>query len=155
MLARDRVKRQTRPLSRYAHAEVIAFALNIGDSLELEEPLTYKEACSSKNRSSWMKAMREEMNSLQKNDTWTLVKRPTDQKVIGCKWIYKLKPGIPGVEAARFKVRVVAKGYSQVEGIDYHEVFSPVVKHTSIRLILSIIALNDLELEQLDVKTAF
>ena len=64
VLARDRVRRQTRPPSRYAHAEVIAFALNIGDSLELEEPLTYKEACSSKNMSSWMKAMREEMNSL-------------------------------------------------------------------------------------------
>ena len=83
-----------------------------------------------------MKAMREEMNSLQKNDNWTLVERPTDQKVIGCKWIYKLKPGIPGVEATKYKARVVAKGYSQAEGIDYHKVYSPVVKHTSIRLVL-------------------
>ena len=50
VLARDRVRRQTRPPSRYAHPDVIAFALNIGDSLELEEPLTYKEACNNKNR---------------------------------------------------------------------------------------------------------
>ena len=52
------------------------------------------------------------MTSLLKNKTWTLVKRPTDQKVIGYKWIYKKKPSIPSVEAARFKARVVAKGYS-------------------------------------------
>ena len=75
--------------------------------------------------------------------------------MIGCRWIYKKKPGIPSVEAARFKARVVAKGYSQVEGIDYHEVFSPVVKHTSIRLILAMVTLEDFELEQLDLKTAF
>ena len=85
------------------------------------------------------------MDPLRKNNIWILVKRLMDQKVIGCRWIYKRKPGIPGVEAARFKARVVAKGYSQVEGIDYHEVFSPVVKHTSIRLILAIVILGDFE----------
>ena len=55
----------------------------------------------------------------------------------------------------KFKVRLMAKGFSQIEGIDYHEVFSPVVKHTSMRLILAINAIQNLELEQLDVKTAF
>ena len=50
---------------------------------------------------------------------------------------------------------MVAKGYSQIPGIDYNEVFSPVVKHSSIRTLLSIVALNDFDLEQLDVKTAF
>ena len=117
--------------------------------------MSFEEACNSKNKADWFKAMKEEMDSLRKNKTWILVKRPVDKKVIGCRWIYKRKPGIPGVEAARFKARVVAKGYSQVEGIDYHEVFSPVVKHTSITLILAIVTLGDFELEQLDVKTAF
>ena len=90
-----------------------------------------------------------------KKQTWTLVTRPKDQRVIGYKWIYKRKSRIPGVEAARFKAQVVAKGYFQLEGVDYHEVFSPVVKHTSIRLILTMVALDDLELEQLDEKTVF
>ena len=87
------------------------------------------------------------MESVEKNKTWILVNKPKDQKVVGCKWINKRKPGIPGVEQARFKARVVAKGFSQREGIDYHEVFSPVVKHTSIRLVLALVALYDLELE--------
>lgn len=69
--------------------------------------------------------------------------------------IFKRKPSIPKVELARFKAKVVAKGYSQIKGIDYHEVFSPMVKHTSIRLVLVMVALYDLELEQLDVKTVF
>ncbi|KAL1192838.1 Retrovirus-related Pol polyprotein from transposon TNT 1-94 [Cardamine amara subsp. amara] len=95
------------------------------------------------------------MSSLDKNKTWRLVKRPKSRKVIGCRWVYRLKPGIPGVEEPRYKARLVAKGYSQREGIDYQDVFAPVVKHVSIRFLLSITANMDLELEQLDVKTVF
>ena len=76
-------------------------------------------------------------------------------RTVGCKWVYKKKEGIPKVEAARFKARLVAKGFSQKEGIDYNEIFSPVVKHSSIRVLLALVAQFDLELKQLDVKTAF
>ena len=95
------------------------------------------------------------MESLRKNKTWILVDQPKKQKVVGCKWIFKKKEGIPGVERPRFKARLVAKGFTQVEGIDYNEIFSPVVKHCSIRIILGLVNQYDLELEQLDVKTAF
>ena len=107
-----------------------------------------------KERKFWKGAAREKMNSLEKNGTWILVERPKNQKLVGCKWIFKLKPGITGVEDKRYKGRVVAKGYSQKEGVDY-KIFSPFVKHVSIRILLSIVVNLDYELEQMGVKTAF
>jgi hypothetical protein len=76
------------------------------------------------------------------------VQLPKGKKTIRCKWIFKRKE-------KRYKARLVAKGYSQIPGIDFNEVFSPVVKHSSIRTLLSIVAMHDYELEQLDAKTAF
>ena len=99
--------------------------------------------------------MAEEMNSLQKNRTCELVRKPKNTKVMGCKWIYKKKTGIPTVEPERFKACLVAKGYSQREGIDYQEIFFPVVRHTSIRMLLAITTTGDYELEQMDVKMPF
>ena len=99
--------------------------------------------------------MQDEMESLEKNITWDLVKLLKENKPVRCKWIFKRKEGISPNEAARYKARLVAKGYSQIPGIDYNDVFSPVVKHSSIRTLLSIVAIRDYELEQLDVKTAF
>lgn len=87
------------------------------------------------------------MCSLNKNKTWNLVDLPKGKRAIGCKWIYKYKLGIPGVEDPWYKSRLVAKGYSQKEGIDYQEIFSPVVKHVSIRLMLSMVVDKYLELE--------
>ena len=69
--------------------------------------------------------------------------------------MFKKKEGTLGVENARFKERLVAKGYSQISGVDFTDVFSPGVKHSSIRALLGIVAFHDYELERLDVKTAF
>ena len=74
---------------------------------------------------------------------------------MGCKWVIRKKEDILGVKPARFKARLVVKVFSQKEGIDYHEVFSPVVKHKTIQVLLVIISVFDLELKQLDVKTTF
>ena len=62
------------------------------------------------------------------------------QKIIGCKWVFKKKEEIPGAKSVRYKACLVAKGYSQTEGVDFNEVFSPVVKHTSIRVLLAMVA---------------
>ena len=103
----------------------------------------------------WKDAAGEEMVSLKKNETWVLVDKPEDKKTIGCKWVFKRKPGIVGVEPPRYKGRLVAKGFSQREGVDFQEIFAPLVKHVSIRYILSAVAHFNMELQQMDVKTAF
>jgi hypothetical protein len=93
--------------------------------------------------------------SLKKNSTWELVELPAGKKPLKCKWVYKKKEGISGVEPARFQARLVVKGFEQREGIDFNEVFLYVVRHTSIRVMHAIVALFDLELEKHDDKTAF
>ena len=72
-----------------------------------------------------------------------------------CKWVYKKKETISEKEGEKFKACLVAKGYSQKQGVDYDEIFSLVVKHTSIRTVLSLVAHFDMELEHMDVKTSF
>ena len=69
--------------------------------------------------------------------------------------MFKKKLGIPGIEPERFKARLVAKAYTQREGMDFNEIFSPMVKHTSIRVLLALVSLWNLELEQMDVNRAF
>ena len=86
---------------------------------------------------------------------WKLVEKPAKQKVVGCKWILKRKLEETGMDSYIYKARLVARGFTQREGIDYNEIFSPVVKHTSIRIILALVAVHNLELEQMDVKTTF
>ncbi|KAL0402528.1 UNVERIFIED_CONTAM: Retrovirus-related Pol polyprotein from transposon TNT 1-94 [Sesamum latifolium] len=117
--------------------------------------ITYNEAVKSSEKDKWRIAMNEEIGSLHKNQTWRLVSLPKGKKAIGCKWVFAKKEGFPSQSDVRYKARLVAKGYVQKEGIDYNEVFSPVVKHSSIRILLALVAQLDLELVQLDVKTAF
>lgn len=135
---------------------VVAYALSVAEEIEGNaEPSTYSEDVTSVDSNKWMTAMHDEMESLEKNGTWELVKLPSEKKPIRCKWIFKKKEGVTLTEEVRYKARLVAKGYSQIPGIDFTDVFSPVVKHSSIRTLLSIVAMRDYELEQMDVKTAF
>jgi len=98
--------------------------------------------------------MKDEMKSMQDNDVWDLVKLPKSVKPIGCKWIFKTKRDSKG-NVKRYKARLVAKGFSQKKGIDYKETFSPVSSKDSFRTIMTLVAHYDLELHQMDVKTAF
>ena len=84
-----------------------------------------------------------------------MVRLPKGKKALRCKWVFKKKEGTPCVENATYKARLVVKGYSQIPSIDLIYVFSPVVKHSSIRALLETVAFHDYELEQLDVKTVF
>ncbi|KAL0396255.1 UNVERIFIED_CONTAM: Retrovirus-related Pol polyprotein from transposon TNT 1-94 [Sesamum calycinum] len=121
---------------------------------DIDEPATYEEAMTSLNANEWITAMKEEMSSMTKNSVWELVDLPTGCKTIGNKWFLKVKHKADG-SIDKFKAWLVAKGYSHKEVIDYEETFSPVVRFASVRLILVIVAHLDLELFQMDVKTAF
>ena len=116
-------------------------------------PRTYTEAMHSENSEKWQEAMREEMRSLEENETFILTNPPKDRKVVGGKWVYTVKENANGDET--YKARYVAKGFSQKEGTDYHETFSPTANMTSIRTVMQIAAQNDLILHQMDVKTAY
>ena len=102
----------------------------------------------------WQSAMDEEMQALIENNTWSLVLRVEGKQPIGCKWIYKIKRNVDG-SIARYKARIVAKGYAQKYGIDYEETFSPVVKMTTIRVLIALAMSKRWNLYQLDVKNAF
>ncbi|KAH9670747.1 hypothetical protein KPL70_017094 [Citrus sinensis] len=154
-LARDRQRRVIKTPKRFAYADLIVYALTAAHELDNDEPKTYREAVSGKDADKWTKAMKDEIESLHKNNTWKLVKRPENKRLVGCKWVYKVKQGIPGVKSMRYKARLVAKGYTQREGIDFTEVYSPVVRHTSIKMILALVAVHSMHLEQMDVEIAF
>ncbi|KAG8501080.1 hypothetical protein CXB51_003194 [Gossypium anomalum] len=127
-IAKNRTRREIKPPKKYAEADLVAYALNVAEDIDVnQEPSNYSEAISCEDSEKWMFAMQKEMESLHKNKTWDLVKLPKGKKT----------------------------DYNQVPGVDFTDVFSPVVKHSTIRALLGIVAMHDLELEQLDVKTSF
>ena len=116
-----------------------------------EEPLTYIEAASEE---VWMRAMREKMLAIDKNETWELESPPPNCRPIGLKWIFKVKKSPQGV-VIKHKARLVVKGYSQRKGVDYDEIYSPVVRIETIRVLIALAALEDWQIHHLDVKSAF
>jgi hypothetical protein len=115
------------------------------------EPMNFEEAAQDER---WIHAMDEEIRAIEKNNTWELVSLPKGHKAIGVKWVYKAKKNIKG-EIERYKARLVAKGYIQKAGIDYDEVFAPVARLETIRLIISLAAQHKWKIHQMDVKSAF
>ncbi|KAM1561756.1 hypothetical protein ACFX1Z_004844 [Malus domestica] len=121
---------------------------------DIDDPMTYHQAMQSPQKVLWQAAMKEELDSMSKNSVWSLVQSPPNIKAIGCKWVFKTKRDAEG-RIERYKVRLVAKGFTQREGVDYNDTFSPVSSKDSMRVIMALTAHFDLELHQMDVKTAF
>ena len=97
--------------------------------------------------------MKDEMDSLLGNQTWELTELPVGNKALHNKWVYRIKNKHGG--SKRYKARLVVKSFQQKKGIDYSEIFSSIVKMSTIRLVLGMVAVENLHLEQLDVKTTF
>ncbi|KAL4558053.1 hypothetical protein LXL04_036249 [Taraxacum kok-saghyz] len=134
----------------YAHldSDSFCFAADLNKTIE---PKTFQEACTD---SHWINAMNEEMEALYRNQTWILTDLPEGRKPIGCKWVFKIKYKQTG-EIDRYKAHLVAKGYSQKEGIDFDETFSHVAKMTTVRCLISLDINFGWNLYQLDVNNAF
>ena len=120
----------------------------------LQEPTTVKEAIASKDKEKWKVAMEKEMESIQKNEVWDLVKLPEGRKAVGSKWVFKQKLDGDGV-VERYKARIVAQGYCQKYGVDYDETFCPVVRFESVRTVIALAVQYGLKLHQMDVSAAF
>ncbi|KAG8503248.1 hypothetical protein CXB51_001184 [Gossypium anomalum] len=119
-IAKNQTRREIKPPKKYAEADLVAYDLNVAEDIDANrEPSNYSKAISCEGLKKWMFAMQEKMESLHKNRTWDLVKLPKDKKA----------------------------GYSQIPGVDFTDVFSLVVKHSSIRALLGVVAMHDLELE--------
>ena len=101
-----------------------------------------------------IEAMNEEKEQIEKNQTWTLVPRPKDKNVIGTKWVFRNKLNEDG-EVSKNKERLVCKGYSQEEGIDYGETFDPIARLEGVRILLEYVAHRGFKFYQMDVKFAF
>lgn len=140
---------QTRSKLGISKPKVPYIGITLADSAPT--PTTTKEALLSP---PWKQVVIEEFTALQRNKTWTLVPRPRTQTIVDNKWIFKSKFHSNGTLAKR-KVRLVAKGFQQTHGIDFFETFSPVIKASTICIILTIVVALGWEIRQLDINNAF
>eukprot|EP00731_Ephydatia_muelleri_P016374 Em0009g798a len=134
--------RERRPPDYYGHQCNLSIT---------EEPKCAEDALKEKK---WRDAMKAKINSLHQHNVWDLVECPKECKPVGSKWVFKVKTNADG-STERFKARLVAQGYTQREGLDYDETFSPVVRSESIRSVISLACKEGLKLHQMDVTTAF
>ncbi|GKA45907.1 zinc finger, CCHC-type containing protein [Tanacetum coccineum] len=133
---------------------------DIGGSVFLEEvtkeddPKTYDEAMKSHDVAFWKEAINDEMDSIMGNNTWVLADLPPGCKPFGCKWIFKRKLKVDRT-IEKFKARLVIQGFKQKSGIDYFDTYAPVVRISTIRLLIAMASIHNLIIHQMDVKIAF
>jgi len=122
--------------------------------LLIDEPKSYRQAKVSPQWSDWKKAMDDESKSLEENDVWDVIPKPVGRKIVASRWVFIAKGNAQG-EVEQYKAPLVAKGFSHILGQDYDEIFTPVVRYDSLRLLLAIWACKGWRPRQLDIKTAF
>lgn len=119
-----------------------------------QEPSSYIEAITSEDSKHWEEAIKKELLNCKANKIWTKVAKPDKRKIVGCKWVFKIKRDETG-KIDSYKARIVAKGFSQTEGIDYEETFAAVATSASLRLLLTKASKENLVVKQFDVTAAF
>lgn len=149
----DVAKDRTPPVTRGKMANVAAMCGSMASSTGLE-PNNVREALACRERLQWREAMESEIKSIIHNQVWTRVDRPPGVKPIGCRWIFKVKHDKDG-KAIRYKARLVAKGFSQRPGIDYKETYAPVMRLSSLKLLLALAVEKDLSIDYADIQCAY
>ncbi|CAI7932646.1 unnamed protein product [Closterium sp. NIES-54] len=129
--------------------QICCFGINLP-----HEPASMEEALAGDDREAWLASREDEFQSHMKNETWTLTNLPPGRKALDCTWVLRVKTDAEG-RLERRKTRLVIKGFQQREGIDFQEVFAPVAKAPTLRLLLAAAAICGWKVEQMDVKTAF
>lgn len=120
----------------------------------MKEPQNLEEALSSPQSSEWIRAIKEELNDLDRLKTWEVVETQTDKNCIDSKWVFKIKRDANG-RVARYKARLVARGFSQKEGVDYTQTYAPVARFGIVRLLLSISVIFKWVTRHIDIKSAY
>ncbi|SPO29799.1 uncharacterized protein UTRI_10282 [Ustilago trichophora] len=135
--------------------DILALSSRTMTSNESPDPVTIQEAQSRTDWPQWEKAMQSELNSHKENGTWEVIdNNSSDMHLVTCKWVYKLKLKSDGT-VDKYKARLVARGFKQWQGIDYEETFAPVLKFSTLRVLIAMATSLNLQIEQMDVVTAF
>lgn len=145
-----RVTRQVKP---YQYGDRAPFFYSASCKRE-PEPRTFTEAINSTHSNEWLEAMNDELDAIEENQTWEVVDLPHGRRAIGSKWVFKTKLNENGAAGER-KARLVAQGFSQKFGEDYDEVFAPVARTATLRMLLSVAGKRNYSVNHYDIKTAF
>ena len=148
----DEVRRSERKPKPKKNDDYLLYMCSANNKME-DDPIFAEEALARYDAEKWREAMSEELQAFQENDAWEVVDRPSDVTIVDNKWVFKKKCDSEG--KISYRARLVARGFNQKQGIDYNETFSPVVRHSTLRLLIALSAQLNLEILHLDVKTAF
>ena len=119
-----------------------------------DEPTMYKQVLLAPDADKWIEAMTEEIRSLEQMGTWVMGPLPEGHKTISCKYVYRIKRDTDG-NPTRYKAQLVARGFTQVHGLDYDETYTPITRLETIQLLLSIAVAHDWSIHQVDIKSTY
>lgn len=148
-----RSERKPKPKQLQDYVSYMCVSEQKGDVDMEQDPVTVSEALSRPDKEKWRQAMTEEILSFEENEAWELADAPDSGTVVECKWVFKRK--CDSENKVRYRARLVAKGFTQRQGIDFEETFSPVVRHSTLRLLIALSVQLNLDITHLDVTTAF
>ena len=120
----------------------------------LKEPKTFRQAMKSKQKSEWLKAITYEFNKLHQHGVLSVVDTPKDVNIVTSKWVFKIKRNSDGT-IKQFRARLVARGFTQIHGVDFWQTFSPVARMESFRILIAIAAAHKYVIHHVDIKSAY